>query len=293
MTTEIIPAIGKLLKKNPPQQFIILSEVLEIFIQSGVLKSAYVRGSLSNNTYDKISDVDLVVCINDQDWEDICELSDEIISHKYKTLFPAWEDKIVPDFGGKGFVHLINHEGKLYQIDLYIMPYSNESNLLSIPQIRKVYPEDCNGVNADYSFSMPGLQQKIPSIDEVISEIAVLSCLVSKRVKRGQDLLNYSESHQLTLAVRNLFRVLLDPEYYHYGWYHFSDRLIQYNENSTISADFYNQIISSKGIFNLEDIANLINISINLIQSNEKLIHKKPHYINSLLFLKGKVLYGN
>ncbi|NBX18669.1 MAG: nucleotidyltransferase domain-containing protein [Proteobacteria bacterium] len=219
--------IKELLLAQPPVQFVYLEKLLTIFSVSPKLHSAYVRGSIARNDYDRVSDIDLVLAFEPEAFASAVESLDTIMQQSFSTLFSGWLDRIVPDFGGLGYVYLIQAGEKILQIDLYLLPSDRLNKLLSVRGVTRVYENnvkassnsvpECNDEYIRSKISAPVTQESI------LFEIVVLAHLLKKRIKRGQTLLNHSETVMLHRAFRDLIRKTLDPAYFAYGWYHFSE----------------------------------------------------------------------
>ena len=224
--------LTKLLLNTPPPHFAILDKLLDIFSCQSYLNSAYIRGSIATNRYDRASDVDLVMVINDSDYLAVVENLNIILSQHFVTLRPGWLDKIVPDFGGLGFVFLVADMNSNYQLDLYLMPLSAKNNLKKIPKVTLVFESPQDSIIAPMDEKVTGSDSKISSyikhrksqaasFEEVCDEFLIITYLIKKRIKRQQFFLNSSETTLQWNSLRQMMRHLWEPQYLNYGWYHF------------------------------------------------------------------------
>lgn len=219
--------IRELLLAQPPVQFVYLEKLLTIFSLSPKLHSAFVRGSIARNDYDRVSDIDLVLAFEPDAFESAVESLDTIMQQSFSTLFAGWLDRIVPDFGGLGYVYLIQAGERILQVDLYLIPSNRLNKLLNVRGVTRVYEsKDTNFLNSDFKCKDEYIRSKISAPvtqESILVELVVLAHLLKKRIKRGQTLLNHSETVMLHRAFRDLIRIKLDPAYFGYGWYHFSE----------------------------------------------------------------------
>ena len=220
------------LTQSPPSHFVILDELLGIFSSQPSLHSAYIRGSIASNSYDRSSDVDLVLIINDDSYSLTVDSLDAIIQQHFCVTRPGWLDKIVPDFGGLGYVYLVSFENKIYQLDLYLLPLSQINSIRRIPKATLVFSQEAtlpSAISQNMTEEVTRyIDDKKQSRDTILSlgdEIIVLSFLLKKRIKRQQLFLNASETHMLAVCLRNLMRLTWEPHLLDFGWYHFLEAI--------------------------------------------------------------------
>ncbi len=220
------------LMESPPAHFVILDELLGIFSSQSYLHSAYIRGSIASNSYDRSSDVDLVLMINDDSYILTVDSLDAIIEQHFSVIRPGWLDKIVPNFGGLGYVYLVSFENKIYQLDLYLLPLSQVDSIRRIPKATLVFSQDAkpaslNNQNMaeEVSKYIEDKKQSRESIMALGDEIIVLSFLIKKRIKRQQFFLNASETYMLATCLRKLMRLTWEPHLLDFGWYHFLESI--------------------------------------------------------------------
>lgn len=224
--------IKALLYQTPPLQFVILEKLVEAFTTSPAIDSAWVRGSIARNDYDRASDVDLVLVVDDAIFPTLLTSLDDLLNQYFSVLLPGWYDSIVPNFGGAGFVYLILFQGSVVQIDLYLMPLSRKNQVKSIPRIQNIFisPERNSPTPTPTDLSLASealtkLHRRKKDLLTQTTELFILSNLIRKRIGRGQRFLNYSETHLVFSCVRNMVRLVFDPLFVDYGWYHFEENL--------------------------------------------------------------------
>lgn len=191
--------LKNLLIESPPSQFKILENLLEVFSREKALRFAFVRGSVARNDYDRASDVDLVIGIDDLLFEPFVNSLNFLMEEHFNPLMPGWSDKIVPNFGGLGYVYLIPENGVIFQVDLYVVPTTKFESVKAIPRAKQVYGKtDQDNVLVD-AIQIEKNEKFISQIRSVeqdtefyIIEILILVFLILKRIKRDQQLLNYS-----------------------------------------------------------------------------------------------------
>lgn len=221
--------LEQLLLQNKPAQIVLLEELLGLFSQSPYLSHAFVRGSITRNELDRASDLDLVLAYDGEQYPEIVKNLDQLMAENFNTLFPGWQDTIVADFGGLGFVYLIERQRTLFQVDIYILPTERAMGLQKKAKSKMIFRRDGatgDGVLTDsVSAFITEFQTRPRTTRDYFIEVMVLALLIRKRIKRGQLFLNYSETHLLISSIRNFFRSVYDPEFVNYGWYHIQERV--------------------------------------------------------------------
>lgn len=249
-----------LLIENKPQQFTILEELLAVFSQSQFITHAFIRGSIAQNSFDRVSDLDLVLSVEDGHFEQVLQSLDHLLSQHFNVLFPGWFDAIVPDFGGLGFVYLIEREGTIYQADLYLLPASKVHDIPIRSKAKLLfknqnYPTDASNNYETAPSCIERYRKGRADIKKIFIESLVLSFLIKKRLKRGQVFLNYSETFMLHTTIRQLLRCIFDPGHVEYGWYHFEENMLKTCEGRALleklrASIFQNPIHSESSLRN-------------------------------------------
>lgn len=271
--------LQNLLVQSPPPQFQILEKLLDVFARKDALKFAFVRGSIARNDYDRTSDVDLVIGIEDSLFESFIQSLDFLMEEHFNPILPGWNDKIVPDFGGLGYVYLIPENGQLFQVDLYVIPASKLAAVRAIPKAKQVYMANDDVVVADIKTQQQNqnliqtLKKAESGKDAYLVEAMILAFLLLKRIKRGQVLLNYSETVLLNSAIRNIFRLCFEPHYINYGWYHFMEH-DNYPESVLQLKRRYMQEVTARSISSKASLKSSLELCQDILDSDKELLNK-------------------
>lgn len=223
MPATCLDALNRLAAVNRPTQFAIMEYVTTCLAASPAVTHMLIRGSFARGTSDRLSDVDLVVGITPSAFEEFVTVHDALAATKLGAIMPGWADTIVPRMGGLGYVHLIEHDGKLHQLDLYLAPSDQIDTITALTRGHIVYTNP----HAATPDPDPAVARFIadrlaapPTCEQLIVEALVLSWMIHKRILRGQQFMAYAETHMLYTAARSLIRTALSPQTAFYGWYH-------------------------------------------------------------------------
>ena len=218
-----VTEINDILISNKHKQFELLEELKDVFSASPNVSQMLIRGSMAENTYDRLSDIDLVVAFEDKHYIKFINSLNDILTEYFNVLFPGWYDSIVPDLGGLGFVFLIEYKSKIYQVDIYVVPSSLAHKIPKIIPSKLIYHNKNNNFSIkpleNNNFFCKNYYQERSKTEDYFIECIILSFLILKRIKRSQVFLNCSETNLLNSAFKNVVRSVLNPIYIHYGWY--------------------------------------------------------------------------
>jgi predicted nucleotidyltransferase len=263
-----VKSLNEILTEDPPIQFMYLRKLLELFSQSKYLESAFIRGSLARNDYDRASDLDMVLAIEPSAYINLIDSIDELMMENFNVLFKGWPDRIVPAFGGIGFVYLIENGENILQIDLYILPSNKLNKLMNTPNVKMIYQNN-QGINQEVSSHDNEINEYItnkfahfPSIESLLVESAIIAYLIKKRIKRKEEFLNYSESILINKTLRDILRLIFDPSHKDYGWYHLKDTLFRHPTSTKWCLEFERILFHST-----------IHDSITIVKSLEFALH--------------------
>lgn len=262
----------ELLQQSPPLQFQALESLLGTLTQSTFVEAAFVRGSIARNDYDRASDVDLILIVEDHCFVDLANSLDDILKQHFSVLLPGWHDLIVPNFGGVGFVYLLKFQDTIVQADLYLLPSSRKKNISHLKSCQSVYQKEhpaatCSPETRERINQYLGsLATSRPTVHSQITELFIVSNLIKKRIARNQRFLNYSETQLLYSCIRNIMRLLFDPSFVDYGWYHFSENLKSDPQSRSWLIKFEDLIFSSS-ILSAEALFERLAFGIDLIRS--------------------------
>jgi hypothetical protein len=133
------------------------------------------------------------------------------------------------DFGGLGWVHMVQHSGALCQLDLYLIP---DSKVPAIPdRIRRqvIYTATAAADDAmarkRAALHVARGRAAAPGTAELVTETVILASMIRKRLTRSQQFMAYKEAHQMITAVRALIRTALFPDTAYLEWYHLEEMI--------------------------------------------------------------------
>ncbi|ARF58025.1 hypothetical protein [Streptomyces gilvosporeus] len=221
--------LAELAEANRPTQLPLLTRIAELMSAAPAVTHLLVRGSLASGTADRLSDVDFVVGVHDRDLPAFTAALDDLMTVAGGALLPGWRDTIVADLGGIGFVFLVQHEGKLHQVDLYLAPTSQITSVR-----RKVAgkvlldrpPAEITTAQIEQACChVAELLGRPRSCTELLIEHLVLAVLLHKRIQRGQRFVAYAEWHMLHTATKDLIKTALAPASRFWGWYQLREEI--------------------------------------------------------------------
>lgn len=221
--------LAELTRANRPAQLPLLSRLADILAGSPAVTHLMVRGSLAHGTADRLSDLDFVVGVREAQLPEYVEALDDLMSVEAGALLPGWRDTIVADLGGIGMVFLVPDEGRMHQIDLYLVPASRIPRLQAMIATvslldREPEPATAQAVAVAERFATGFLTQP-RTCTELLIEHLVLAVLLHKRIKRGQRFVAYSEWHRLHAATKDLIKAALAPASRFWGWYQLREEI--------------------------------------------------------------------
>ncbi|MFJ5850814.1 nucleotidyltransferase domain-containing protein [Streptomyces sp. NPDC092903] len=237
MTTTTPPAqlspLEELAYAHRPPQLTVLADLVQTLSGVPAVTQLMVRGSLATGTADRLSDVDLVVAVQDEQLLALLESLDSVMSTEFGALLPGWRDTIVGDLGGAGFVYLLPHDGHLLQLDLYLCPDSKADALRRRIGPRLLWQQTRADTGPDPSAEVRTLTEAelartaaVPaSCSTLLVQAMVLHAMLRKRAMRGQEYIAYGLLHQLHETCRDMIRTALVPHSRHHGWYHLPDEV--------------------------------------------------------------------
>ncbi|MGW4812173.1 nucleotidyltransferase domain-containing protein [Kitasatospora cineracea] len=221
--------LAEITQANRPAQLPLLSKLSDILAASPAVTHLMVRGSLAQGTADRLSDVDFVVGVRDGQLPSFAETLDVLMSVEAGALLPGWRDTIVADLGGVGMVFLVPDEGRLHQIDLYLVPASRVPRLretVSTAVILDRAPEPAPAQDIAVAESyVRAFLARPRTCAELLIEHLVLAVLLHKRIKRGQRFVAYAEWHRLHTATKDLIKAALAPASRFWGWYQLREEI--------------------------------------------------------------------
>ncbi|MGW2327799.1 nucleotidyltransferase domain-containing protein [Streptomyces sp. NPDC001700] len=221
--------LAELTEANRPAQLPLLTRIAGLLAASAAVTHLLVRGSLASGTADRLSDVDFVVGVHDQYLPAFTSALDDLMTVAGGALLPGWRDTIVADLSGIGFVFLVQHEGTLQQVDLYLAPASQITDLrrtVGGKVLLERPPAEITTSQIEQARAcVAELTARPRSCTELLIEHLVLAVLLHKRIQRGHRFVAYAEWHMLHTATKDLIKTALAPASRFWGWYQLREEL--------------------------------------------------------------------
>jgi hypothetical protein len=169
------------------------------------------RGSLARGAQDFESDIDLVAAVAEQEFEAALHDLSGALPQSLQGRLPPWLDGIVTDFGGLGFVYLVQvDEQKWGQVDIYLLPHGRKKRLLDnefVLSLRRGHdPEPCDDAMSAHIDVARRRYEELAARD---LQQAALACYVAlfllrKRFARRDRLQIFADTYMAALRVRDL-----------------------------------------------------------------------------------------
>lgn len=220
-------------------QYALLENVLENCRSIEGFDSAYLRGSLSRGDADDMSDIDFLCVVSPEHYTNYIECVNKVIHEKYNVIGEPWADPIVKDFGGMGFVYLIQIDDQIHQLDLYISALGSPGlvNLDKLPAKQQIFQSKTDKtlpidnkdsyIRAQYALNANEITQTInqrqtsPNTPEsIFNELGMLSFMIHKGLQRGEKFVVGDEFNMWKKTFIKLMRIKFDPDLIDYGFYH-------------------------------------------------------------------------
>lgn len=230
-TASAADALAELTAAHRLSQLTVLEDLVVTLSSATTVTHLLVRGSLADGTADRLSDVDLVVAVRDDQVPAVIAALDLLMSNRFGALLPGWRDTIVGPLGGAGSVYLLPHGGHLLQLDLYLCPTSTVGALRRRTGARLLW----QGEDTQTGAGPAGQETAARALEQLAGEpsdcgtllvqAVVLHAMLRKRLARGQRYIAYDLYHQLHATCAALMRTALVPQSRHHGWYHLDDEI--------------------------------------------------------------------
>lgn len=217
------------IRESSPVQARLLASVSKLLASSPVVTRLSVRGSLAAGKSDRMSDIDFIIGVRDEDFAEFCESLDDLMAAELGAIFPGWLDTIVRDLGGLGYVYLVTADDGLYQIDAYVVPASREPEARRRTRAETVYavpaslPDD-RALDSARRF-IDAQRARTRSCSELLVEVLALAHMLGKRIQRRQHFIAFDHTYLLLTAVKDLTKTALAPTSTSWGWYHLEEEL--------------------------------------------------------------------
>ncbi|KAK1252726.1 hypothetical protein MKX08_003913 [Trichoderma sp. CBMAI-0020] len=228
-------------------QFEILQSVSQTCRRYSGLEQLFVRGSLARGDFDLDSDVDLLCVVAAPEYLNFIEKVDSDIQEHHGALMERWVDTIVKDFGGIGFVYLLQTEKGPFQLDLYVSCSGHPSlaRLAAVPHKREIFRQipDESPTKAyldelryrlhskEIKRYISGLHSLEPSASRLVTELNILGFMIAKCLGRGNIFVALSEYLMWQRCFIKLVRSKFDKPHIEYGFYHLKRLMAQPGES--------------------------------------------------------------
>ena len=206
---------------------LVLRDLRNTLVDRPWSRDIFLRGSLARGEEDSESDIDLVVTVAEQKFDAAIHDLSCTLPLSLPARLPPWLDGIVRDFGGIGFVNLLQiDEQKWGQVDIYLLPHGRRRRLLDhwSEFTLSLYSHDGVQVCDDsIAASMDVARRRYQQFAVHDLQQAVLGCYVAtfllrKRLMRRDRLQTFADTYATALRVRDLIFLACYPERSEHGW---------------------------------------------------------------------------
>ncbi|KAK4692243.1 hypothetical protein P7C71_g4921, partial [Lecanoromycetidae sp. Uapishka_2] len=238
--------------KSDLPQFSMFKQILQTCRLYPGLERVYVRGSLARGDADPFSDIDLLCIVAPEEFASFIKRIDTGLKERHSPLGEAWVDTIVKDFGGVGFVYLLQTDKGLYQLDLYVACRGHPSldHLNRVPHKQEIFRHDrTEGDNRHsdtlhYRLHSDMVEQEIrrinsiePSVSRTLTELNVLGFMIKKCLERGDEFVAGNEYNTWMNCFIKLVRHKFDKQHRDYGFYHVKRLMNEANDRGALYED--------------------------------------------------------
>jgi hypothetical protein len=257
MNTVSSPSINSELILDTGLQKQLFQELVEKFAALSMVSAIIQRGSLAKQADDRASDVDLLLVIEDDFFEQFINDIDTYIHSFTKCLTKnGWIDSIVPNFGGIGFVFLVEYKNQLIQLDVYVTPASNSKKIFDFSEkvVKYVKPEFNPPTNqpdlSNHAFTTFIHKHAYQADKEfqIIFECILMIEMYVKHIYRGRVTLACKYRYGAIESLAVFLRLLFTPdriEYKMYDWEKdfslISSPIVKLYERSIQNIDIFSQ----------------------------------------------------
>lgn len=248
-------------KKLPQWQ--ILWQVLSTMQQCPGFARAFIRGSLARGSADIYSDIDLLCEVLPHEFVSFIEQIDIKMKRQHNAVASGLVDVIVKDFGGIGYIYLLESETRICQLDLYITcqgrPWAADGFRREI--CRKVCEEEdsLKHYSLLYQLHESTVSQEIrrlqlmeTSVSQMLLELNVLVVMIKKCLERGDAFVASSEHHLWRLCFVKLVRHRFDVQYRDYGFYHLNRLGTEADDGGALLDNLHTMFVSPLTVLTLQ-----------------------------------------
>lgn len=221
------------------------------FIDFGV-NYVIARGSYYKGNFDRASDIDVLVVVSDDDFFKLLDKLTSIISNHCSLLYKeGWIDTIVPDFGGIGLVYLVEKEGKLIQLDLYVTLQSRSKKILGFEEKEIIYQNpEIETIKDQIQEEQINqyIQDNIDLERQIIFEVLLIMVIYAKQIYRSNISLALKYRYFSIESTVKLLRLVFTPtkiDYLMYDWRRdlstLNDPIVKRLERNIILIDIFSE----------------------------------------------------
>jgi hypothetical protein len=199
----------------------VLEDLKAAFLQRSWCRGMLLRGSLAQGSQDADSDIDLVVTVDEKGFE--TALQD--LSVLPSPVLPPWLDTIVRDFGGVGFVFLLQVAPEKWgQIDIYFLPHGRRQWLLDNEPSIPLWTSDAaysrnEAMTAQaHAVCLHFAQRALQDLPQAVLGCYVALFLLRKRIVRHDRLQAFADTYAAALSLRTLISLACSRELSEWGW---------------------------------------------------------------------------
>ena len=204
-------------------QALVLQEMRNIVSRRPWSRDMFLRGSLAQGSEDFESDIDLVVTVAEDEFEAAINDLTDVLPQSLPGRLPPWVDGLVRDFGGIGFVYLIQAGKKKWgQVDIYLLPHGRRQRMLDLEFALPLCSRDALKA---YDDSMAARVDVARRHHEQLAardlRQAVLACYVAafllrKRLMRRDRLQTFADTYATAKCLKDLLILACYPD--EFGW---------------------------------------------------------------------------
>ena len=183
------------------------------------------RGSLARGVEDFESDLDLVVTVAEEDFEAALHDLSCMLPLSLQGRLPPWLDGIVRDFGGSGFVYLVQvDEQKWGQVDIYLLPHGRQRRLLDNELVLLLRRGSDPKPADDATFARIDVARRryeelaIHDLQQAVLACYVALFLLRKRLVRRDRLQTFADTYATALRVRDMVFAACYADRSERGW---------------------------------------------------------------------------
>lgn len=205
---------------------------------------------MPGGTADPHSDIDLLCEVLPQDFASFIAWADAEIKVRHNALADGLVDTVVKDFGGIGYIYMIEDGGLLYQLDLYVSclgrPWGSGTYRREV--FRRIHSEaDAPKRQALlYRLHKATVQEEIqrlqdvePSVGLTLLELNVMGFMLKKCLERNDPFVSSSEYNTWRLCLVKMIRHKFDVQYRDYGFYHIHRLAVEAGDGGRLFEDLH------------------------------------------------------